>query len=112
MLERTGVGKLHAFPFSVRAGTPASLFEDLVPAPVVRSRMSRALSLGSELLRLYSRRWVGTNVEVLVERNEGGSIDGLSRHYLRTWARGDSPPGEIATVRIEDSQKGILQGLV
>ena len=112
MLERTGVGKLHAFPFSVREGTPASLFEDRVPAPVVRSRMDRVLSLGSELLLLYSRRWVGKNVEVLVERNERGAIDGLSRHYLRVRARGDSLPGEITTVMTEDSQKGVLQGLV
>jgi len=65
--------------------------------------MDRALMTGYELLGLYSRRWVGKEVEVLVERNQEGKISGLSRHYLRVETRGDPRPGEIATLTIKDS---------
>ncbi|HOR54229.1 MAG TPA: MiaB/RimO family radical SAM methylthiotransferase, partial [Synergistales bacterium] len=112
MLERTRVGKLHAFPFSAREGTPASNFEKPIPPDEIRSRMDRALMTGYELLGLYSRRWVGKEVEVLVERNQEGKISGLSRHYLRVETRGDPRPGEIATLTIKDSVKGALIGLV
>jgi len=112
MLEMTRVGKLHVFPFSAREGTPASSFEKPIPPDEIRSRMDRALMTGSELLGLYSRRWVGKEVEVLVERNQEGKIGGLSRHYLRVETRGDPRPGEIATVTIKDSVKGALIGLV
>ena len=112
MLEMTRVGKLHVFPFSAREGTPASSFEKPVPSDEIRSRMDRALMAGSELMGLYSRRWVGKEVEVLVERNQEGKIGGLSRHYLRVETRGDPRPGEITTVTIKDSVKGALIGLV
>ncbi|HPC75422.1 MAG TPA: MiaB/RimO family radical SAM methylthiotransferase [Synergistales bacterium] len=110
MLQKMRVGKLHAFPFSAREGTPAGSFEKPVPPDEIRSRMDRALAVGSELLGLYSRRWVGKDVEVLVERNQEGTFAGLSRHYLRFEARGDKRPGEIAAMTVKESIKGTLLG--
>ena len=112
MLERISAGKVHVFPFSPREGTPASLIDGPVPAGVVRSRMDQALSLASELLERYSGRWVGKAVEILVEKSQGGVIEGHSGHFLRVRASGGALPGEITMVVPDDSKKGVLLGMV
>jgi len=112
MLERAGAGKVHVFPFSLREGTPASLIDGRLPPRVVRSRMDQALSMASELLDRYAGRWVGEEVEILVEKSQGGVVQGLSSHFLRVRVPGEALQGEITTVVPGDTKKGVLLGMV
>ncbi len=63
-----GFLKIHAFPFSSRAGTAAARWQkDSVPKPVVRKRMNRLADLERELSLAYRQPLVGTIERVLVE---------------------------------------------
>lgn len=61
--------KIHVFPYSLRAGTPAAKRSDQVP-PLVRSeRAARLRSLGDELRSLDYAKRAGTRELVLVEQS-------------------------------------------
>ncbi|NPD32615.1 MiaB/RimO family radical SAM methylthiotransferase [Eggerthellaceae bacterium zg-997] len=67
VVERLGFGRLHVFPYSKRAGTPAAMRVDQVPDEVKRSRAAELRLLSDELTqRDYDRR-VGTRELALVE---------------------------------------------
>jgi len=121
-----GFGRLHVFPFSPRAGTPAARDPDRVPTGRIRERADRALALARESLEAYAARFVGERVEVLVEevgpegsrepegggRPRGGTVartaSGLSPHYLRV--RFPTPPsvrpGMSVLVRVGRAGEG------
>lgn len=75
-------GKVHVFPYSVREGTEAAEMEQ-VPREEADSRVKEALELADSLHRSYCSRWLGKDVEVLVEENVSGRAVGLSPHYVR-----------------------------
>jgi threonylcarbamoyladenosine tRNA methylthiotransferase MtaB len=67
VVERAGLSRVHAFPYSPRPGTVTAA-ADTVPAAVKKARSTRLRALSDELSR---RRWesrVGTTDRVLVDR--------------------------------------------
>ena len=67
MVERTGITKVHVFPYSPRPGTTTA-GEDPVPARVKKERSARLRAVSKE--RCF-RRWaakLGTTDSVLVDR--------------------------------------------
>lgn len=112
LLEITGTGRVHVFPFSPREGTPASLFGGRVQPEVKNSRRARALSTGARLLEAFSEKWVGREVEVLVEANSNGIAEGLSRHFLRVEASCGAVPGGVILVTPDRTKDGVLLGKV
>jgi threonylcarbamoyladenosine tRNA methylthiotransferase MtaB len=76
--------KIHAFPYSERAGTEAAGMPDQVRPEVKKERMARLLALSHELARDYHARFVGRTMEVLWEdREPDGRWSGLTDNYLR-----------------------------
>ncbi len=83
--RQVGFMKIHVFPFSPRAGTPAAQFSDQVPGPVKRERVQRLLELERELAERYYASLVGKAVQVLVERpseDRPGWFRGTDQHYV------------------------------
>ncbi len=95
---------LHVFPWSLRPGTAAAELPHRVPSGVARER-------AQELLALSDRRWgeylaaqVRRDVEVVVERLEGGFARGTTRQYLAVrWPATNERRGALARVRVEAS---------
>ncbi len=112
LLKAVKTGRLHVFPFSPRHGTPAERLAGRIPHGVIRSRVSQALALGRDLLDACCRRWIGSNIDVLVEKCGEGHFEGLSPHYLRVEVLGLSSPGRSTTVTVTDAVDGILKGFV
>jgi threonylcarbamoyladenosine tRNA methylthiotransferase MtaB len=102
VVERAGITKVHAFPYSPRPGTTTAA-EDTVPRKVKRERSQRLRALSDELCR---RRWVrkiGTTDRVLVDRRGRGYGDDYSPWFL------EAPLGELTLARaVGVSQEGIL----
>lgn len=73
--KAAGFMKIHAFPFSVRRGTPAADFPDQVPGDVKKERCQRLAELERELTRKYHETLVGTSLSVLVEAKPAGRPD-------------------------------------
>jgi threonylcarbamoyladenosine tRNA methylthiotransferase MtaB len=95
---RAGFAWIHAFPYSRRPGTAAWPLGNPVSAQDRERRVEVLLDLARRGRRRYARRWLGKDVDVIIEgKIEGkqekniGQIPGISDNYLRTLIT--IPPG-------------------
>jgi threonylcarbamoyladenosine tRNA methylthiotransferase MtaB len=102
VVERAGITRVHAFPYSPRPGT-ATAAEDPVPASVKKERGAKLRGLSEELSR---RRWVsrlGTTDRVLVDRPGRGYGDDYTPWFV------EARVGELLHARaVGVSEEGIL----
>lgn len=73
--------KIHVFPYSVRKGTPASRMVQ-VDGNVKKERARRLLDLSRTLEEEYFRKFLGREVEVLIERCQDGVSFGHTSNFL------------------------------
>lgn len=112
LIDALPIAYLHVFPFSPRQGTPAATMPSHAPGGVIRERAAALRRLSERKKRVYHERFVGRELEVLVqERKEGGMVKGLSRNYIPVMLPGDDNliNSEIS-VRITGTGKELLRG--
>ncbi len=86
-----GFTKIHAFPYSERAGTEAAGLPEQIPTAVKKERMARLLALSDTLSVAHHRRFVGQTRPVLFETRESdGRWSGLTDNYIRVLAPSDA----------------------
>lgn len=83
LIIESNLAALHVFPFSPRPGTAAASMKPVVPERIRRDRAASLVALSRELSRAYSRRWVGREVDVLLEGEQGTAARGVSDNYLK-----------------------------
>ena len=122
LLEELAFGRIHVFPFSARAGTPAAVMEGRVSREAARDRVGRAVALSAKLLAEYAESWVSRRDTVMVEsiRGDNESADsiatGWTRHYLKAYFRlpredsGEKSVGNIVEFVANRAVGGILFG--
>jgi threonylcarbamoyladenosine tRNA methylthiotransferase MtaB len=99
---------IHAFPYSKRPGTPACSFPGAVMESEVTKRVQILTNLAHQGRAAYVRRWLGKEVDVLVEK--GNSCRGVSENYLKLLVqyRGEKapPPGSVLRCKLieEDTE--------
>ncbi len=102
--------KIHAFPFSPRAGTAAARWQkEFVSRSEVRRRMGRLAAVERECSVRYRRRLLGTVERVIVETGPDAADtpwettrSGRADRYLEVhFEAADVVPGEVARVRID-----------
>jgi len=106
--------KIHAFPYSERAGTEAAGMADQVPSAVKKERMARLLTLSHELALDYHRRFVGRTMAVLWEdREPDGRWSGLTDNYLRVLATtDDNVHNRVLPTRLVHAEPAYLDGAI
>lgn len=112
LLESLSFSHLHVFPFSKRMGTPAATMTDQVPATIIKGRAALLRKIGLAKNRFFSRRFIGSQLEVVVEGGQvGGLHKGLSQNYLPVrFPAISAEPGELLRVKIVDQGKDWLIG--
>ncbi len=65
--REAGFAKMHIFPFSPRAGTPAAAMPDQIAPEVIAERKALLAELDRELESNYLRQLLGKRLDVLVE---------------------------------------------
>jgi threonylcarbamoyladenosine tRNA methylthiotransferase MtaB len=102
-----GFMKIHVFPFSTRKGTPAADFPDQVDPKVRKERVRILGELERDLAHQYYRTLVGTELEVLVERESqenAGWVRGTDRRYAPVELPGSRDDiGNFVTVQGEQA---------
>jgi threonylcarbamoyladenosine tRNA methylthiotransferase MtaB len=106
--------KIHAFPYSERAGTKAAGMTDQVRHEVKKERMARLLALSDELAYAYHQRFVGCTMDVLWEdREPDGRWSGLTDNYLRVLAVSEANiHNRVLPARLMHAESSYLEGAI
>lgn len=119
LLQETPLHYLHVFPFSPKRGTRAAGMLGQVSASVKKAHAARLRALSEEKTREFRRRFVGLEVEVLLERprdscqNEDlpAAWTGFSENYLSVEVQSDCGySGKLVRCRLQEEKGGILAG--
>ena len=93
--KKINFSKIHAFPYSERKGTKASMMDGKVPESVKHERVKKLLELSEKLERSYYDKFKCKNKDVLIEEvNEFGS-KGHTSNYLMVHTDEKLQKGEI-----------------
>ncbi len=98
IVREAGLARVHAFPYSRRAGTNAAKLKDL-PASVKKERMARMLACAAQAEEEYLARFLGRTLTALFEEDGG-----YTQNYIRVYADGANEGG-MYEVRLLSREK-------
>ena len=109
--RKIGFSKLHVFPYSERKGTAASRMENKVDEHEKKERSRRLIEVSKELEIDYMKKFIGKNVEVLIEEFKDGYSYGHTGNYLYVKIKGELPHNEMVNVTIENIEYPYVIGV-
>jgi len=86
IMKKAGLGRVHVFPYSERPGTLAANLPEKVSHETKILRTSQAIALGRELYDNYAKKFLGREIEILIENNNKGH----ERHFIEAVAEGEN----------------------
>ena len=92
-LKKSGLSKIHTFPYSIRKGTQAEAMDGHLPDNVKQARADIIKQVSSEKFRLFADKNIDTTCEVLVEKRPDkhtGKLKGVTRNYLNVLIDSDN----------------------
>ena len=111
--EAVGYDDAFTFIYSPRRGTLAADMPDQVPHPVKKERMAMLLEVIQRRAKERAQRFVGRDVEVLVEgpsRNDPSRLRGRSGHNKAVNFEGTAEAGQIVEVEVTAATSKTLTG--
>jgi tRNA-2-methylthio-N6-dimethylallyladenosine synthase len=114
VVNQVGYDAAFTFIFSPRRETEAATMDAQVPHPVKQERMERLVELVQRRMAERARRFVGREMEVLVEgpsRTDPTRLRGKTRHNKTVNFDGAAAPGELVSVEIEGATSTTLSGV-
>lgn len=97
-VKEIGFTHIHAFPYSIRQGTPAATMDNQVPEAVKKTRVALLNGLGVEGFKNYAKTLKEKEVEVLIEKSDDVYYYGLTNEYVHAQVikgNTDLPVGEL-----------------
>ncbi|HEX8689480.1 MAG TPA: tRNA (N6-isopentenyl adenosine(37)-C2)-methylthiotransferase MiaB [Solirubrobacterales bacterium] len=113
VVEEVGYDSAFTFVFSPRRETEAATMGEQVPQPVKRERMERLVELVQRRAAERAQRFVGREMEVLVEgtsRTDPTRLRGRTRHNKTVNFDGIAEAGELVHVEIDAATSTTLSG--
>ena len=116
LISRLPLTYLHVFPYSPRPGTQAAALPGRITGEELKRRAKLLQRLGEEKKEAFRNRFLGTNLDVLVESQvQPGVFRGTSDNYLQVCftASRDLPQGTAVRVHaVRSGPKGLFGELV
>jgi threonylcarbamoyladenosine tRNA methylthiotransferase MtaB len=113
-IRSSPINYLHVFSYSDRKGTMASQMLDKISPEVIHRRSEILHKLGWEKWRNFIERFVGKQLDVLIENRRDrktGKLTGLSDNYIRVILdEDDSLKNNIISVQISKREDNKLWG--
>jgi threonylcarbamoyladenosine tRNA methylthiotransferase MtaB len=104
LIEILPVSYLHVFPFSPREGTPAWDYSGKVGAQQIKERCQAMRSLGNQKKKRFYEKFVGKQLNVLVEQQRepsNGLLKAISMNYIPLFMDGhDELKNSIQTITV------------
>jgi threonylcarbamoyladenosine tRNA methylthiotransferase MtaB len=110
-LEELRPTRVHAFTYTPRPKTRAASMPQ-VPIEVRKRRTRELIALAQRLAEERIRPKLGGEVEVLVERRQGGFLLGHTPDYYEARLEGQALPGETVSMAVEGVEGYTLLGRV
>jgi len=114
LIEEVGFDHSYSFIYSARPGTPAASMVDEVPMAVKKARLARLQQRINEMALQISRRMVGSEQKILVERpskKDPAQLAGRTENNRVVNFCGDSELiGQFVTVTITEALNNSLRG--
>lgn len=103
--------KMHVFKYSQRKGTVAAKMKNQVSPEKKEERSKRLLKLSSDNEKDYLDGYIGKDVRVLFEEQDGEFVKGHTDNYIVVEAKGSEQDlNKILTVHVEQSEEEKLVG--
>ena len=100
--RKLGFSKLHVFPYSERRGTASSRMSNKIDEHEKKERSRRLIEVSKELEIDYMKKFIGKEVEVLVEEYKDGYSYGHTGNYLYVKINRELPHNEMINVTIKN----------
>lgn len=81
-LKQIGFYKIHTFKYSKRKGTVAEKMPNQIQPEIQEKRSKKIIELSNEMQENYNKKYLGKNVEVLIEEKEGQYYKGHTKNYM------------------------------
>ena len=94
--------KLHVFPYSERRGTASSRMDNKLDNSIKKDRARRLIEVSHELETNYMSKYIGKEIEVLVEEYKDGYSYGHTGNYLYAKINRELPHNEIVKVKVKE----------
>lgn len=99
--KRIGFSKLHVFPYSERRGTASSRMDGKIDEHEKKMRSRKLIEVSKELEINYMNKFIGSEVEVLIEEYIDGYSYGHTGNYLYVKIKGEKKHNDIVKVTIK-----------
>lgn len=109
-VERMAFARIHAFPYSRRAGTAAEGLAGQVPHEVKRARMAALLAVAADADRRFHAAHLGATATVLWDRRRGDPLRGTTDNYLRVFTPAGEAGANLANTLTPTDLVGLTAG--
>ncbi|MBU0571300.1 MAG: tRNA (N(6)-L-threonylcarbamoyladenosine(37)-C(2))-methylthiotransferase MtaB [Candidatus Omnitrophica bacterium] len=101
LIKEVQASRLHVFGYSDRKGTASFDMTPKIERDIAKKRVSSLIGIGRELMEKFSKRFVGQNIEILVEaRTKNDQLTGYTREYVQVTLPGYlGIPGELVRAK-------------
>ena len=114
LLAELPLAYLHVFSYSLRPGTAAEKLRHQQAPEIKKLRSQRLLSLGDEKRLAFHRRFIGQQVEILVEdrRDKATGLQvGMTDNYVKVlFDAPDLEPNQLASVVVTAAREQLVLG--
>lgn len=83
LIEKTGFSYLHVFTYSKRPFTKASEMTEQIPENIKKQRANYLIEVGKIKKLEYIKKFVGSELEVVIENKKNGFFVGTSDNYIK-----------------------------
>ena len=105
-VKKVMFGQVHVFNYSVRQGTVAARMKQ-IPNEIVKPRCHTLHQIAEDVRTEYLEKFIGKEVEILIEEEENGYMAGYTREYIRAYVK-NAKPNSIVLVKGVKVENNIL----
>ena len=111
LLSELDFAWIHAFPFSPRPGTRAADMKPRIPERIAGERIARLIALAHSGKQSYIERWIGREVEMVVEHEGFGQDDAEQFDQALTRRSADTHRGLSKVGQPEADSSSVIAAL-
>ena len=97
--KKFNFSKIHVFPYSVRTGTKAASMKQ-IDGNIKKDRARRLLRVSNELAKAYQEKFIGKEVEVLIEKDNSDVSFGHTGNYLAVKVAGSHKQNTFVKAKV------------